>query len=58
MKREKTEEEIAIEKQLKGCICFWEAKLLTRYLLDLSTVVLIELTVKYLKELLELKCQQ
>lgn len=42
-----------MSKQLEGVIAFWEAKLQVKYLLDPSTVVLIELTIKYLKELKE-----
>uniref|UniRef100_A0A6H1ZP17 Uncharacterized protein n=1 Tax=viral metagenome TaxID=1070528 RepID=A0A6H1ZP17_9ZZZZ len=43
----------AADRQLQGCINFWEAKLQAKYLLDTSTIVLIELTIKYLKELQE-----
>ncbi|MBU2685776.1 MAG: hypothetical protein KKF27_21255 [Gammaproteobacteria bacterium] len=44
-----------MDRELSGVISFWEAKLQTKYLMDLSTAVLIELTIKYLKELQEVK---
>jgi len=45
-------------RQLQKVIRFWEAKLLQRYLLSESTATLIELTIKYLKELDDIKERQ
>jgi len=37
---------------LKGCIRFWELKLFhDKYLMEPSTITLIEITIKFLKEL-------
>ena len=36
---------------LEGCIRFWESKLKDEYLLDPSVIVLIKMTIKFLKEL-------
>jgi len=42
--------------QLEGCIRFWRAKLAKEaYLIDTSTVTLVESTIKYLEELQRLK---
>ena len=42
--------------QLEGCIRFWRAKLAREaYLIDISTVTLVESTIKYLEELQHLK---
>ena len=39
---------------LEGCISFWESKLFhDKYLLEPSTIVLIENTIKFLKKLQE-----
>ena len=37
--------------ELEGVLRFWEAKLVDRFLLSPSTITLIELTIKFLKEL-------
>lgn len=42
--------------QLEGCIQFWESTLFhNRYLLEPSTISLIESTIKFLKELQKLQ---
>lgn len=44
------------DKQLEGTIRFWESKLqYERYLMSPGTEVLVKQTVKYLKELEEIK---
>uniref|UniRef100_A0A6H2A4C2 Uncharacterized protein n=1 Tax=viral metagenome TaxID=1070528 RepID=A0A6H2A4C2_9ZZZZ len=45
--------EAKLDKQLQGVILFWQAKLEQRYLLNESTIALIQLTIRYLKELQE-----
>ena len=50
---DKLEDEL---KQLRGCINFWESKLLhDKYLLESSTEVLIHETVSFLKVLQQIK---
>lgn len=44
-----------MDKQLELLIRFWEAKLQQRFLLDSTTTVLIELTIKYLEEIKEVE---
>lgn len=42
--------------ELEGCIRFWEATLKgKRFMLEPSTIVLVEATIKHLKELLKLR---
>lgn len=45
--------------QLEGCIRFWESKLFhNRYLLEPATIVLIESTIHFLKELQQIKKEE
>lgn len=36
---------------LEGCVKFWESKLTDKGLFEVSTITIIRLTIKYLKEL-------
>ena len=43
--------------QLEGCISFWEATLKDKFLMSISTAVLVEQTIVFLKKLQKLEAE-